>query len=251
MKLQAILLTVLMMAGGAQAVTYYVDVDYDGSNGASDGTSDQPYTNLQAAASSASTGDTVYVAAGLYISTSEGGYEDFGTEGYDVTITGGAMHWYGGYAGWQGGSGFDWTNQTLPDADNVNTGTMTVIDLTNANSRAFADSASDGKVAFDGFFFRNSDVSTASYDGGALYLNGRLSGAEVDNCVFVNNKTSGDGGAVWMSGRNSTSGNNTFIANEAGGSGGGAAVSGQNITHTLTNCLFKNNSAADDGGGSM
>ena len=44
---------------------------------------------------------------------------------------------------------------------------VTVIDLTNANARAFYAAAG---VNFEGFVFRDSEVTQGGYSGGALYL---------------------------------------------------------------------------------
>lgn len=242
----------------ASAATNYVDVKYP--NGDSDGTSSKPWTNMAPAVTAFTngTGHTVIVAAGLYMSTNAGGYETFGTNGYVVIPPTGNFsgNWLGGYKGWDGGS-CNWSeaNRVMPTT-NVNTATMTVIDLTNANSRAFYayDITRDRlTVKFEGLVFRNANVTQANYSGGALLLGTRYctdaaDAHKVNNCVFLNNRTTLDGGALYSRTRFGVNTNLQFIGNSAGGTGGGACLYTDYLKRTVSNIVCIGNSAGVCGG---
>lgn len=234
-----------------QAGTYYVDVEW---TGPSNGTATEPFQTLaEAATAFAADGGTVYVAGGLYISASEGGQENFGTTGYDIGANDKSGTWRGGYAGWDGSGiavgDFDWTEgaRVYPDAWNVDDATMAVVDLTNANSRAFYFTQYDVNIDFEGFLFRNAKVTQGSYNGGALFGNGGYSASELRNCVFLNNETTGTGGGASLVGRYGTSRDCVFIGNRAN-HGGAFAVDGANGNHDLRDFVFSNNTATADGG---
>ncbi len=156
------------------AADYYVDLDW---TGATNGTETEPYTTLSAAVVPfVANGGSVLVAGGVYKSVSEGGYENFGMNGYDIGVSNKAGVWQGGYAGWDGVSSFDWTeaSRTYPTSTNGDEVSMTVVDLTNANSRAFCFSQYGVNIDFEGFLFRNSSVTQSAYKGGALFMNGGM-----------------------------------------------------------------------------
>lgn len=244
----------LLGVAAAHAATYYVDVNYDGANGAPDGSETKPWTRLGDAVPAYTTtpyNHTIKVAGGEYKSTAAGGRETFGTTGYDLQCRSGK--WQGGYVGQTGDGSFDWseTSRTFPAADAVSATTMTVINLTNANVRAFTTgtTVADHVLVFDGFVFRDSDVSQANYDGGALRVNGNMSASALYNCVFLNNRTTRDGGGAWFGGRWSNSTNLVFAANTSvNGMGGGLFVKAGNSGQDFTDCLFVGNAAVSGGG---
>ncbi len=248
-------LAALLLATAAHAATYYVDVNYDGVNGISDGTIGKPWTRLGDAVPSftASSGHTVLVAGGVYKSTAAGGLETFGTTGYALN-PGEAQNrvgaWKGGYGGVASDGSYDWSeaSRVFPTAA-ADTAGMTVIDLTNANARAFYASSYQHTFTFDGLRFQNSDVAQSIYNGGALYNAGGMNASVLYNCVFLNNRTTGDGGGAWFGGRGSTSTNLLFVNNTAGRDGGGAFVQAGNTGQNLTDCRFEGNAAARHGGG--
>jgi len=251
----AALAAALLAAVTAQAATYYVDVNYDGANGAPEGTATQPWTTLYAAAVAYTNGSghTIRVAIGEYKSTLEGGGEVFGQSGYEggYNLEGKSGNWHGGYVGQVSGATFDWTEEsrTLPDIDTIDPADVTVINLTNANSRAFFSSAYEHQTIFNGFVFRDSHVTQSGYDGGAMRIEGGMMASSVRNCVFINNRTTGNGGALRLRGRYGTSRDCVFLNNEAGGDGGGAHITGDNNYHDIENMTFIGNVAGGSGGG--
>jgi len=130
----AALAAVLLAAVTAQAATLYVDVKW---SGPFNGTAAEPYQSLGQAFAAYANGDTIRVAIGEYKIVAEGGYETFGDTGYEETAAR-YGHWYGGYVGWNGSS-FDWSSgtRTFPDPDTLSPSSVTVVNLTNANARAF------------------------------------------------------------------------------------------------------------------
>jgi hypothetical protein len=239
------------MTLGAFGATYYVDSGYDGSLGTPNGATNRPFTTLAAAAAAyaSGSGHIILVAGGNYRSVSEGGQENFGVNGYNLAAKAGS--WKGGYAGWLGAAAFDWTeaSRTFPDASAIDPAAMTVVNLTNANSRAFYSSGADHVLTFDGFVFRDSLITTTNYDGGALVLNGIMSSAAIYNCVFLNNRTTRNGGGAWFGGRGSTSTNVVCIGNAAtNGFGGGLYVQSGNTGQNFSNCVFTGNTAKYGGG---
>jgi len=226
---------------GAAAATYYVDVNYDQSNGGSDGSASRPFTNITAAVAAANANagrDAIMIADGVYKSVNVGGYEDFGTAG--ITITG-FVDIYGGYEGMTAGT---WSSNRAPRT--------TVIDLAGAGARAFVDNLpthNSTGVRYDGLTFVNANHSLP---GGAIRCAGGYAvGIFVENCLFSNNVTSGNGGALSAneSECNSFVNNCDFIDNAAGGSGGAfhSEYWGYRTTY-FTNNLFLRNRAANVGG---
>ncbi len=246
------LLASVLLTLSLQAADYYVDVTYDGTNGAPDGSEIRPWTRLGDAVAAFTTspyGHTIRVAAGEYKSLGEGGLENFGTTGYNLERRSGT--WRGGYVGQVEGAIFDWSeaSRMSPDADTLDPSVVTVINLTNAHSRAFTSTGADHFLIFHGFVFRDSYVTQANYHGGGLEVNGQLSASAVRECVFLNNRTTGNGGGLWLRGRQGVSYDCHFIGNTSLAFGGGAYVSGDNISHTLENSVFRDNTAAESGGG--
>ena len=104
---------------------------------------------------------------------------------------------------------------------------------------------------------QNSVNTSSSQGGGAIrFLNGTL---ELNNCNFIENKSSFDqGGAINISGQNTSSTMTTcnFTGNMAN-LGGGAIIINGNITsntdktHTLRNSTFTNNSTSSTYGGGV
>ena len=240
----------MVAAGVASAATYYVDVDWTGPY---NGKTNEPYKTIKAAVDAASTSAvprSVYIAAGTYADVANGGTEDYSAGGgsdHGILITN-VMTVAGGYAGWQGGTTFDWTTRTSR---------ATIIDLQGAASRAFrllwlsGNGPSSGPT-FDGLTFQNANVTN---DGGAIY------GAEqsywtayVTNCLFTNNiTTTGNGGAVRI-GSAYVSGairNTDFIDNRAATNGGAVAFSSGAGTTVVEDSTFLRNTATFSRGGAI
>jgi predicted outer membrane repeat protein len=154
----------------------------------------------------------------------------------------------GGYAGWQGGTTFDWTTRTSR---------ATIIDLQGAASRAFraqwlsGNGPSSGPT-FEGLTFQNANVTN---DGGAIHVaEQNYWTAYVTNCLFTNNTTTtGNGGAVrlgsaYVSGAIRSS---DFIGNRAATNGGAVAFYVGQGTPMVEDCTFLRNTATVSRGGAI
>jgi hypothetical protein len=264
----------LVTSASVWANNYYVDLDWTGT---ASGTQTEPFKAISNATETArlvSGTHNIYIAAGTYADVANGGTEDFNAyigQNGSVAANGGGYplgNWsgwgvsslvnvYGGYAGWQGGSTFDWTEGSRVPRS-------TIIDLQGANSRAFFNNAylNAGSALIDGFTFVNGNVSggtTISYAGGAV-LNGTPNwGANgqsiyINNCLFSNNVSTAGGGAVgFYAGNGGWVKNSEFINNRTkhasglGGGGGAVCVSSESGL-LFANCLFRGNMATNYGG---
>ena len=239
-----------LVASVASAGTYYVDLDWTGTES---GTQTEPYKTIKAgvaAADASAAPRRVYIAAGTYADVANSGTEDYSAGGgsdHGIVIST-VMTVAGGYAGWQGGASFDWS-------EGSRTPRATIIDLHGADSRAFraewpgGNGPSSGPT-FDGLTFRNADVTG---DGGALYGSAHnywiLS---VTNCLFTNNAAASSGGAVRMDSRyvSASVKNSDFVDNRATNDAGAVAfysAVGGNGT-VVENSTFLRNTAGSQGG---
>ena len=262
------ILACLFSTARGMAAIYYVDVNYDGVNGAPDGTMTRPYTSITAAAAVAASNsaDTFLVADGIYRSINNGGAENFGSEGIAFGILSCTKTIKGGYVGQvaPGSAGMDWSESSRVLRSSV-------IDLAAANSRAFRRAVgrtgyfeANGSLVVDGFEFRNSDVSAAGYNGGVLGDTAgegfQHSGWLISNCLFTNNATAGNGGAIYAYAQWNFSmviSNCVFVNNRSSAGSGGAVYiycdnfGSSSYRFALENCAFVTNTAAGNGGAVM
>jgi predicted outer membrane repeat protein len=93
--------------------------------------------------------------------------------------------------------------------------------------------------------------NSASRDGGVIYSSPDAS-LKLTNCQLSNNSAGLEGGGIYASSHSSLILTNCILSNNsAAGDGGGIFFGGSDystLTSTLTNCLFKNNSAKEGGG---
>ncbi len=229
--LAGVMLSLVLSAGAA---TFYVDVNYDQSNGASDGSATAPYTNITAAVSDANettSQDTILVAGGIYQSVLVGGYEDFGDIGIEYIAQNGLVL-KGGFVGQVDGATFDWTEETRVPRS-------TIIDLDGAGTRAFYGTRS---ITVEGFTFRNADHTL---HGGVIRKDaGYLTVITVRDCLFTNNVTTAEGGAIYalQNAGTSTYEDSDFIDNRASQ---GGAIRGQGTS--VSRCNFRGNHASTTG----
>jgi predicted outer membrane repeat protein len=238
--LTGLVLGFAFLGRGAVAAEFFVDLNYDQGNGPSSGSSVSPFTNITEAVNAANTNgtgrDQIYIADGVYQSTSNGGFEDFGTVGLVFSSWADVM---GGYAGITSGT---WDSTRQPRS--------TIIDLAGTTARAFADSGLPGGnqgIYYDGLTFRN---ASNSLDGAAIICNGGWDvSIRVNDCLFTNNTTTAAGGALryysigsWGYVRNSD-----FIDNHAGNAGAIYLYAGFSA-NSFSNCLFRGNTTGGSGG---
>ena len=230
--------------GVAQAASFYVDPDWAGPW---NGTTNQPFQTIKAGVSAAcasSAPRNVYIAAGTYADVANGGTEDYSAGGgsdHGILISN-VVNVAGGYAGWQGGSTFDWTTASRVPRS-------TIIDLQGADSRAFRAEWPSGNgpssgPTFDGLVFRNANVTG---DGGAIYeSNHSYWTAYVTNCLFTNNISTGLGGAARIGAGFAAAAirNSDFVDNRAATNGGAVAFLNGSASSIVEDSTFLRNSVS-------
>lgn len=241
-------------------------VDHTATGGLNDGTSwENAYTDLHQALGDAKPNEQIWVAGGTY--TPIDGIEpgDLPTDSTlvrDISfmMPQGAFV-YGGFSGWDGGSGAqessleerDWrVNKTLLSGDIAFGGQSAELSPNSFHVVIGADNATlDGFVVTQGNadVFSTSSLGLNRYWGGGLYLtNGRGENFQINNVVFFEN-TARHGGGL-HSGHVSVSITNSFFISNDGGDGGGAGVirTYQNDVVNVENTVFHQNSANGFGG---
>lgn len=274
----AFLLVVALWSLGAILPAYaqgpiYVD---DSAAGANDGSSwGDAYTNLQDALSTATSGDEIWVAEGVYY-PDEGGGQTNDDRSATFSLQNGVAI-YGGFIGTETDlnqrqpavylsvlSG-DIDHETNPDVTNAN-GVVTTtahINGSNAYHVVWAEGSTGTPITettvLDGFILTGGQASASYPDniGGGFYCNGAGSGSEcsptLNNIVFSGNRA-GLGGGMFNLGENGISSptlnNVIFSGNSVTGSGGALYNYGVNgiSSPSLSNVIFSGNSASNDGG---
>ena len=262
----SVVVSLLLAAPMAEALTRFVDADAGGANNGTSWT--DAYNDLQGALGAAQSGDEIWVAQGTY-------KPDGGTGDRAATFqlkTGVAI--YGGYAGY---------GETDPDLrdialhETILSGDIGTVDVDSDNSYHVVSAVQTGAdTLLDGFTVTGAYASSSLYDrnkGGGVYISNaavtvsnctfsgnyaadRGSGmyrvgtanvvVAIEGCRFLNNQTFLGGGINF----DNTEGNPevlncVFIGNTAGFGGG---IHGLGGDMTVTNCLFRGNSGNSGGG---
>ena len=258
------------------ASIYYVDVNVNGGSG--DGSSwANAYTDLQDALRQTERGDSIFVAAGIYVPTT-------GTSRAATFSIPGGTSVYGGFAGGEanlaardlsaghetilsGDLGFAITTLGNFDDTGYDDNSYHVVRMLNANALldgftvqggnadgSFPDTRGGGIYVTGANTLRNLTVryNTSSFLGGGMFLRNQSTGPiTAVNCTVHDNKAD-FGGGMYLRNRSSgplTTVNCTVYANEATNSGGGMYLwntfSGK---ITATNCTSYDNEAANGGG---
>jgi len=146
---------------------------------------------------------------------------------------------YGGFAGTEHQMGQrDWSlNPSVFDGGN------TVSPLRNNNLNATVSSILDGVIIQNGL---NQVGANGSENGGGMIL---ASGAVVRNCIFRNNRAQNgkNGAALHCHLGNIKIENCLFVNNSSSGNGGAVQVGG-GVTANILNCTFANNKSTKPGG---
>ncbi len=216
------------------------------------------YTTIQAAITAASSGDTIYVAAGTYNEdiTLKNGVSVLGAGAATTTIQG--------------------------------TGSTSVVNVGSINSTTTLDgfTITGGAASFGGGMHDDGGSPTVSNciftgneagSGGAgIYIINNPASPRIINCVFENNTSYGTGGAIGcrslsfptianciITGNTAASNggaiyisstsqptiiNNTIVSNTAGSNGGAIYVDGSSAVPTVTNNIIASNSATSGSG---
>jgi hypothetical protein len=236
------LATACLVATGAGAATYYVDLNYSGTETGSD---TQPFNTIReavAAANANAGADTILIAAGTYNNALENwsGSGQFEVINGNLTVRGG----YGGVGNWAS-----------------RTPRSTIIDLAGAGTRAFYDN-DVADITLDGLTCVNGSApatpTQGAGQGGFLYVYdfGSINhSVMVTNCLFTNN-TAVTGGALYIlkplkltiTGCDFRGNSSTGSTDD--GNGGGAVAIGANNSNPqkVENCTFTGNTAVSRGG---
>ncbi|MBU1368843.1 MAG: right-handed parallel beta-helix repeat-containing protein, partial [Bacteroidetes bacterium] len=241
------------------------------------------YTSFQTALETASSGQQIWVAKGLYKPSKETDGNTDSPNAFTFRMIEG-VEIYGGFAGTETETsvrtnyGLGETNETILsgdlNGDDEVTGSGSTLlfennsdntyNVFNHNSYTLTNSAVlDGftikggyQTAYDGAGMVNgfnSDptirncvfTENLARSGAAIYNNGNTS--VFDNCSFIKNKAlSGSGGAISNNASPNTISNSIFIGNYAFSNGGGISL--YNANSTIKNCLFYNNYGRSKGG---
>lgn len=219
----------------AAGTVYYVKANATGSNDGSSWTN--AYTSLQSAIAVATSGDEIWVAAGIYKPTNNINRKLSFTPKVGVAI-------YGGFAG---------TETLLSErnwATNVTTlsGNIGAQNSTSDNSFHVVYISKVDNVRLDGFTITdgNASATTANYFGGGIYSIGNEN-LTLENLMITSNLARLKGGGLYDAETIATKLTNvSFIANYA--DEGGAMFDSTTTSMALVNVSFVNNTA-DDGGG--
>jgi len=228
-----IVVCVLMMF----ATPAFAGIFYVKSSGTGGGASWANAANLQAALSTATSGDEIWVAAGTYKPTTT-------TDRIVSFVMKAGVKIYGGFAG---------TETTLAQRDWENNTTILSGDIDPSgdnDSYHVVNNFETGLTStaiLDGFTITggNANSSDAESYGGGMF--NYASSPTVANCTFSDNSAGDSGGGMFNFYNDPTVTNCTFSGNTANW-GGGMYNSGNN-TATVTDCTFSGNSATDSGGG--
>lgn len=232
-----VLFLALFLASASEGAIRYVNINAGGNN---DGSSwANAFVSLQDALSAAASGDEIWVAAGIYRSTT----------GIDRSISfvlknGVAL--YGGFAGTETSrTQRKWdVNETVlsgnigaPGEIADNSFHVVVADGTNATA------------VLDGFTITGGNANGTTDErkrGGGMYNDG--GSPTVKNCRFVSNRAEKDGGGIFTYNASPSVTDCTFVENSAGEHGGGMHIWWNASSPVLTNCTFSSNTAYWGGG---
>ena len=210
--------------------TLYVDASAPGftQNGAG---WDTAYLDLQSALGASKSGDSIYIADGIYKPTS----------GTDQTVSfnlKSGVKMYGGYAGY--GAGYP--NERDPGFyATILSGDIGTPDLRADNSKHILKASSVSNATIDGFWIAG--AYSTNEDGGGVYA--PSSSLSFNNCTFIDNYGN-NGGAFYCTSSNSTFSYCSFIRNYAFKEGGAGVL--YSSASTFSYCKFYGNITPSSGG---
>ena len=217
---------------------------------------------LQGIIAGAASGDTVWVAAGVYHPTAvpAGSTGDAGARDVSFTLTNGVAV-YGGFAGTETNLNQRnvTANVTSLSGDIGVVGTITdncyhVISTYNVTNTAILDGFKIDSGYANGASSYSIGGQTFSETTGAGICDMK-SQPTIANCTFVANQATGEGGAIYLSNCNAMPLTNCAFTNNSAGGSGGAISKETSSPLTFTNCTFTNNhtsvAAGTTGGGAI
>ena len=220
----------------ANATTFYVNINATGLNNGSSW--ENAFTDIQNALSIAIFNDQVWVAGGIYYSTSSGDR--------DISfVMKNTVDLYGGFNG----------TETSIEQRNITANPTTLSgdigqpgDNTDNTKKIVRILNFTQDFIFDGFQIVSGYDGGSSGKGAAIYM-GNNNGAQlyIRNCLFFNNYSYHSGGAIIVDESNVTFDNCDFLFNATWNYGGGAIYSA-NVSHSniyLNDCVFNGNQARE------
>ncbi len=248
----------------AAAVVRRVDAGVSGGNGSGSSWANA-YNNLQNAIDASSSGDQIWIKAGVY----RANFNRFGTNSFSMKS---GVKIYGGFDGGESSLSQRDIIANLVQLKPIQSANYPIVDNNSVDSTALLDGATlssfENGIQTTGGAMRNfgsafpsiSNVAflsnTASYPtgggtlpgGGALYIEG--GNAPITNVIFKGNDCVGNGGAVYMKNCTSTLTNVVFAINRAtsGVNSYGGALYCEESAPKLVNVVFDGNYTGSYGG---
>jgi hypothetical protein len=206
------------------------------------------FNDLQSALDSASEGDEIWVAAGVYKPTVKIGGEEERHKSFQLK-NGVAL--YGGFAASEKSRDQrDWrSNKTILSGDLkgdddgfTNNGENSYHVITGVGT--------DSTAVFDGFTVTagNANFDVWPDDGGGG-MNNHDGSPSVANCSFTGNASFADGGGIRNWGDSKPLIMNCIFTGNSSGQEGGGIMNGPGSGSSVINCIFIENKAGEDGGG--
>ncbi len=216
------------------------------------------YTNLLTALSSATAGDSVWIAQGAY-SPDGTNYNEFFPLKAGVQVLGGfagvettasQANWRRHHTRLDGDIGTAGnmrdntrqlviasyaTNAVLDGLYLINGSATNHINIAAGPKRGAGVSVVGAPIAIRHCYFGNNHGNA---EGGAVYTE---SGATITSCVFSNNSSSGLGGALYAKTADVTIDNSLFVSNRIYQTGNGGAINFQGAHLTMRHCTFLTN----------
>lgn len=263
-----LLLIGLVFACRSEAAVRYVDIQAKGSHTGVSWT--DAFTDLQDALSASSTGDEIWIAAGLYLPAPAGDVSA------SFVITRG-VSLYGGFAGHE----VSREERAWSQNATILSGDLGVAGELDDNAEHVVTLASPVPCRLDGLVIRDGGNPFRGEGAGVFVPNGFPTPATapelghilanctltenhavwaggaielvqgsmlITNCNFVRNSASFTGGAILCSAEHVAIKNCTFLENTAGLSGGAVGFSGGFLSFLLENSLFRGNQSDENGG---
>ncbi|OQY28242.1 MAG: hypothetical protein B6244_07930 [Candidatus Cloacimonetes bacterium 4572_55] len=244
-----IFITVLFISIHAQATVIYVDesVTGTGSSWAA------AYGDLQPALSAASSGDSIWVAQGVYKPTATSTNR---TATFQL-INGVAL--FGGFPTGGGDGTFSardvsaYSTILSGDIDSNDSQTPSITDLstvtgnTTNSLHVVTGSNTDTSALLDGFTVTAGCANSDGSDGGGMY--NVIGSPTIRSCTFRGNHAEDEGGGMYNYRESSPIISDCLFADNYAGDNGGGMENRRDSHAVITNCIFSYNRSADHGAG--
>ncbi|MBK9191755.1 MAG: T9SS type A sorting domain-containing protein [Crocinitomicaceae bacterium] len=233
MKKALSLIIVLISTFNLNATIWYVDLNASGANDGSSWT--DAFIDLQDAIAISSFGDDIWVAQGIYYTTSSTSQTIY------FNIKNGTKV-YGGFAGFETAlNQRDFQNNVTTLSAQIGTGSTS----DNSLHVVYFNNVAN-QTRLDGFTLTGAyNDGTFSYGGGARIID---SSPTIANCIFLGNYAAEGGGGLNHSGSGILNLENCVFDGNVGDTYGGGALRLYDATVNISDCYFKSNQSDTYGG---